>query len=65
MPEPLEEEAETSWMVYLDRFDKEIYPVLFKPRGYTKGEAAIIWSLGKLENRVDALVEQEDHPEWE
>lgn len=52
---PLDEDVEQSWLHYNDKFDREIYPLLFESRGYTKGEANIIWMLSKLENAVLAL----------
>lgn len=55
MPEPLSEDVEESWLVFLNRFDAEIYPTLFAPRGYTKGEALLAWSIGRLEAEVDGV----------
>lgn len=46
------EECEHSWNAYLKRFDTVIYPTLFEKRGYTKGEANIIWMLSRLCSEV-------------
>lgn len=58
MSEALYEDTEVNWRVFLDRFDTEIYPVLFQERGYTKGEALIAWSIGRLEEIVDRLAQE-------
>lgn len=55
MSEPLDEEAEVSWLTYLNRFEQEIYPTLFAQRGYTKAEALLVWSLHGIESSIDTL----------
>lgn len=60
MSEPLEEGAEESWITHLNRFDTEIYPVLFQARGYTKAEALMIWQLSRIESSVDLLLAQKE-----
>lgn len=57
MSEPLHEEVEQSWIEFLNRFDAEIYPTLFEKRGFTKGEAMIIWNLSKIEAQLDEVLE--------
>jgi hypothetical protein len=47
MSEPLFEETEIAWQETLNRFDEHIWP-MFRDRGYTKGEAHILWALGQL-----------------
>ena len=56
MSEPLDEAVEESFIEALNRFDVHIWP-LFEARGYTKGEALIVWHLNRLENEVDNLRE--------
>lgn len=58
MSEPLHESAEVSWLTFLDRFDRVIWPVLFARRGYTKGEALIAWSISRLEESITELKEE-------
>lgn len=55
MPEPLHEAVENAWLAFLNRFDTEIYPVLFKDRGYTKGEALLAWHLSQVNEGLDDL----------
>jgi len=55
MSEPLEEAVEESWLEFLNRFDNEIYPSLFAPRGLTKPEALILWELSNLRNELSDL----------
>lgn len=57
MSEPLEEEVEESWLVFLNRFEQEIYPTLFEPRGYTKPDAMIVWTLSRMETTLDEIKE--------
>lgn len=49
------EDQEESWIRALNHFDSEVWPHLFKDRGYTKGEAMIIWRLCSLDEAVEAL----------
>ncbi len=58
MTEPLDEAAEVSWLLHLDRFEQHIYPAIFEKRGYSKGEALIVWGLSKVETSVDELSER-------
>lgn len=55
--EPLTESAEISWIEFLNRFDNEIYPTLFKDRGYTKGEALECWNNNLLRTDIEKLLE--------
>ena len=52
MSEPLNERTEEFWITHLNRFDSEIWP-LFESRGYTKGEAHILWILVGLQESTD------------
>jgi len=58
MSEPLDEETETTWIEFMNRFDTEIYPVIFKDRGYTKDVAMIIWTLNKYGNDLADVLEE-------
>lgn len=50
------EKTERSWRVYLRHFEAEVLPV-FIERGYTKGEALIIWELNRMKNVMLEVVE--------
>lgn len=54
--DPLDEVVETSWLTFLNRFDREIYPVLFQPRGFTKDAALIAWTLNRYGGDLADLV---------
>lgn len=55
MSEPLHEETEESWLEFLNRFDNEIYPNVFRRYGYTRAEAMTFWSLAKIESGLEEL----------
>lgn len=55
MPEPLREDVEVSWLAFLDQFDAEIYPNIFRPRGYTRAEVLVAWSIGRLEAELEGV----------
>jgi hypothetical protein len=55
MSEPLEEETETTWIEFLNRFETEIYPTLFEKRGYSKDYALMFWTLNRFSNDVAEL----------
>lgn len=57
MAEPIHEATEVAWLEALDRFDKEIYPLLFEPRGYSKEAAFIAWRLAGLSEEIVELRE--------
>jgi hypothetical protein len=62
MPEPLREDVEESWLEFLNRFDAEIYPHIFRRYGFTRAEALMSWQLAKIESELDelkALIEAE------
>lgn len=58
MSEPMHEGTEEYWIEQLNRFDTEIYPLLFQARGYSKGEAYTLWMLASLCTAVDDLAKQ-------
>lgn len=60
MPEPLDEHTEETWLAYLNKFEQEIYPALFEPRGYTKNEALMFWSMNTLTNDIGKLLDKLD-----
>lgn len=55
MPEPIHESTEVAWQEALTRFDVEIYPLLFKERGYSKAEAMLVWRLAGLQEEIEDL----------
>lgn len=55
MPEPLTEQAEESWLEFLNRFDAEIYPTLFKRYGYTRADALMVWQLARIDTGLEEL----------
>jgi hypothetical protein len=55
MSEPIEESVEVSFIEWLNRFEEHIWP-LFKDRGYSKGDALIMWHLNRVENRIEDLM---------
>ena len=57
MSDPLHEETEQEWIVALNRFDTEVWP-LFEGRGYTKGEAHMIWRLTGVQAELETLNEK-------
>ena len=64
MAEPMDEAVETSWLEWLNRYDSEIWPALFEPRGISRADGMILWSLNMLRTTVcelkDALVEPDN-----
>jgi hypothetical protein len=58
MSEPLHEGQEVAWLVFLDRFEQVIYPLLFEKRGYSRGEALIIWTLQQQTESIEELKEE-------
>ncbi len=60
MPEPLDEAVEESWLEFFNRFDTEIYPNIFRPRGIARAEALIVWELSNLRNAVEAALSERE-----
>lgn len=56
MSEPLREENEEVWIEDLNRFDEHIWP-LFKDRGYTKGEAHLLYRLTGVQLELQTVNE--------
>jgi hypothetical protein len=44
-----EKEILDEWREFLDDFE-EIYDTIFKPRGYSKDTAVILWTMNRQEN---------------
>lgn len=69
MIEPLAESVEISWLEFMARFKKEIYPNIFEPQGLTFGEALLVWEVSNLRNEVIAfqnrleIISDEEDPE--
>jgi len=63
MSEPLDEAVEISWLEFFNRFDDEIYPAIFRPRGLTRAEALMLWELSNMRNEVTTLLDtiREEH----
>lgn len=49
--------SEISWRNYLKGFNEEIYPI-FEKHGISRGEALICWTLNRLENSIEELIEE-------
>lgn len=53
--DPLNEDVEVSWRIWLDRFDKVIYPILFRDRGISKDTALLVWQNSKIQDEIENL----------
>lgn len=47
---------EVYWREFLTQFEEQIYPI-FKNKGYSLGEALIVWQLNKAFNTLDHIEE--------
>jgi hypothetical protein len=54
---PLAEDCEESWIEDLNRFDDHIWP-LFTDRGYTKGEAHLLFRLTGVQLYLQDIKDQ-------
>lgn len=55
----MDEEFEASLITFLAEFEEKVWPA-FQRRGYTRGEAMIIWELSEIRREVFQLVPHDE-----